>query len=158
MQRLLSATTNEKHRAMFVLLYCAGLRISELLALHVRDVDLRRECIRVRGAKSRIMPVSPYALFVLREHITSRSSIGLWLFPGRTPGSQMTRVGVSEALRNCARAAGITRRAHPHLLRQAFATHLLELGTDLRSMEALLGIGRCGARRVQSKAQLGNTT
>lgn len=157
MQRLLSATTNEKHRAMFLLLYCAGLRISELLALHVSDVDLRRELLRVRGAKSRIVPLPPYALFVLREHVTSQSSVGPWLFPARTPGSQMTRVGVSNAMRNCARAAGITQRVHPHLLRRAFATHLLELGTDLRSIQALLGIGRAGARRVQSRANLGST-
>jgi len=118
------------------------------------DVDLGRELIRVRGAKSRIVPLRPYALFVLREHIISRSSVGPWLFPGRTPGSQMTRVGVSNAMRNCAQAAGITKQVNPQLLRRSFATHLLELGTDLRSIQTLLGIGACGARRVQSKAQL----
>jgi site-specific recombinase XerD len=153
MQRLLSATTNEKHRAIFLLLYCAGLRISELLPLHVSDVDLRRESIRVRGAKSRILPLPPFAWFVVREYVMSCRSGGPWLFPGRAPGSPMTRVGVSEAIRSCARAAGITRRVHPHLLRRSFATHLLELGADLRSIQALLGIGSCGARLIQSRAQ-----
>ena len=149
-QRLLSATTNEKHRAIFLLLYCAGLRISELLALHVSDVDLRRELIRVRGAKSRVLPLPPFALFVIREHVMSCRSVGPWLFPGRTPGRPMTRVSVSEAIRSCARAAGITRRVHPHLLRRAFAMHLLELGTDLRSIQALLGVSRHRARLAQA--------
>lgn len=150
MQRLLSATTNEKHRAIFLLLYCAGLRISELLALHVSDVDLRRELIRVRGAKSRVLPLPPFALFVIREHVMSCRSVGPWLFPGRTPGRPMTRVSVSEAIRSCARAAGITRRVHPHLLCRAFAMHLLELRTDLRSIQALLGVSRHRARLAQA--------
>lgn len=150
MQRLLSATTNEKHRAIFLLLYCAGLRISELLALHVSDVDLQYELVRVRGARSRILPLPPFALFVLREHVMSCRSVGPWLFPGRTPGSPMTRVAVSQAIRSCARAAGITRRLHPHLLRRSFATHLLNHGTDQRTIEALLGINNARARRAQA--------
>lgn len=154
MQRLLTATTNAKHRAMFALLYCAGLRISELLALNVGDIDQRRMSIRVRGANSRIVPLSPYLLSVICEHVRSRRSVGPWLFPGHSPGSPMTREGVSKAMRNCARAAGITQRVHPELLRRALATHLLELGTDLRSIQALLGISRVAARRVQSEAQL----
>ena len=156
MQRLLSATTNEKHRAIFLLLYCAGLRISELLALHVSDVDLRRELIHVRGAKSRVLPLPPFALFVIREHVMSCRSVGPWLFPGRTPGSPMTRVSVSEAIRSCARAAGISRRVHPHLLRRSFAAHLLELGADLRTIQVLLGIGAPGARLVHANATLGD--
>lgn len=150
MQRMLSATTNEKHRAIFLLLYCAGLRISELLALHVSDVDLQRELVHVRGAKSRILPLPPFALFVIREHVMSCRSVGPWLFPGRAPGSQMTRVAVSEAIRSCARAAGISKRIHPHLLRRSFATHLLDHGTDRRTIEALLGIGSVRARRAQA--------
>jgi site-specific recombinase XerD len=80
-----------------------------------------------------------------------------WLFAGRARGNQMTRVVVSEAMRNCARAAGITKRMHPHLLRRSFAAHLLELGTDLRTIQALLGIGPDGARRVQSNTKLGGS-
>lgn len=148
-QRLLAAATNIKHRAMVALLYSAGLRVSDLLALSVKDVDQRSMFIRVRGANHRIVPLSPYMLSMLREYARSRHSGGQWLFPGRAQGSQMTRVGVSEAMRNCARSAGI-KRVHPHLLRRAFATHLLEFGTDLRTIQGLLGIGRAGARRVQS--------
>jgi site-specific recombinase XerD len=150
MQRLLSATTNEKHRAILLLLYCAGLRISELLALHMSDVDLRHELVRVRGARSRILPLPPFALFVIREHVLSCRSVGPWLFPGRAPGSQMTRVAVSDAIRSCARAAGITRRLHPYLLRRSFATHLLDHGTDRQTIEALLGISSVRARRAQA--------
>jgi len=141
-QRLLAAASDIKHRAIFTLLYGGGLRISELLALKVADLDSRRMVIHVRDTKTRydrIVSLSPRMLQTLREYWKERRPTGPWLFPGRAPGSQMTRVGVSEALRNCARVAGISKRVHPHLLRHAFATHLLELGTDLRSVQVLLG-------------------
>ena len=85
------------------------------------------------------MPLSPRMLLALREYWKARRPSGPWLFPGRAPGSQMTRVGISEAMRKCAKSAGITKRVHPHLLRHAFATHLLELGTDLRTVQIPLG-------------------
>jgi integrase/recombinase XerD len=141
-QRLLSAAIDIKHRALFTLLYGAGLRISELLALTSADIDSQRMVIHVRDTKTRydrIVPLSPRMLQTLREYWKVRRPTGRWLFPGRAPGAQMTRVGVSEAMRNCARAAGISKRVHPHLLRHAFATHLLELGTDLRTVQILLG-------------------
>jgi integrase/recombinase XerD len=141
-ERLLTAATDPKHRAMFALLYGAGLRIAELLALTTADIDSQRMVIHVRDTKSRhdrIVPLSPRMLLALREYWRARRPTGPWLFPGRSPGSQMTRVGVSEAMRNCARSAGISKRVHPHLLRHAFATHLLELGTDLRTVQILLG-------------------
>lgn len=158
-QLLLAAATTAKHRAMFSLLYCAGLRVSELLALRVRDIDKKRMTIRIRGAgaRARIVPLSPHMLTVLREQLRSRRRYEQWLFAGRAPKTQMTRVGVSEAMRNCARAAGITKRVHPHLLRRSFAAHLLELGTDLRTIQALLDIGPVGARHVQSNTTLAGT-
>jgi site-specific recombinase XerD len=141
-ERLLSAATDAKHRAMFALLYGAGLRIAELLALTTADIDSQRMVIHVRDTKTRhdrIVPLSPRMLTALREYWRARRPTGPWLFPGRAPGSQMTRVGISNAMRNCARSAGISKRVHPHLLRHAFATHLLELGTDLRTVQILLG-------------------
>ena len=141
-ERLLSAAINIKHRAIFALLYGAGLRISEVLALTSADIDAQRMVIHVRDTKTRydrIVPLSPRMLETLREYWRARRPNGPWLFPGRTPGSQITREALSDAMRKCARAAGIRKRVHPHLLRHAFATHLLELGTDLRSVQILLG-------------------
>jgi site-specific recombinase XerD len=141
-ERLLSAASDIKHRAIFTLLYGGGLRISELLALTTADIDSQRMVIHVRDTKTRhdrIVPLSPRMLQTLRAYWRARRPTGPWLFPGRAPDSQMTRVGVSEAMRNCARAAGISKRVHPHILRHAFATHLLELGTDLRTVQILLG-------------------
>ena len=141
-ERLFAAATNLKHRAMFMLLYGAGLRISELLALTSADIDSQRMVIHVRETKTRhdrIVPLSPRMLQAMRQYWRAHRPKGRWMFPGRAPGSQMTRVAVSEAMRNCARAAGISKRIHPHLLRHAFATHLLELGADLRTVQILLG-------------------
>jgi integrase/recombinase XerD len=141
-QRLLSAATNLKHRAMFSLLYGTGLRISELLALKTKDIDRERRFIRVRGPTTRvarIVPLSPQLLRMLREYLRSRRPDEQWLFPGRAPGSQMTREALSEAMRDCARRAGISKKVHPHLLRRAFAIHLLELGADRRWVQTLLG-------------------
>jgi integrase/recombinase XerD len=137
-ERLLAATTNVKHRVMFALLYGTGIRVSELLALTSKDVAGRRRFIRIRGTKKRwhIVPLSPDILGMLREYVRPG---GPWLFPGRAEGSQMTRESLSEAIRNCARAAGISTRVHPHLLRRAFATHLLKLGADVRTLQVLLG-------------------
>jgi integrase/recombinase XerD len=148
----LAAALNVKHRAMFSLLYSAGLRVSELLSLSASDIDQKRMHIRIRGvaSRARFVPLSPEMLAMLREHLKSRPTDERWLFAGRAAGSQMTRVGVSEAMRICARAASITRRVHPHLLRRSFATHLLEHGTDLQTIQALLGTGSERARRAQA--------
>ena len=152
-RRFLAAATNIKHRAMFSLVYSAGLSVSELLALRPSDIGETGTyiCIGAVASRARVVPLSPHMLAVLREHLKSRRSDERWLFSGRSSGRQMTRVGVSVAMRNCARAAGVTKTVHPHLLRRSFAAHLLELGADLRTIQALLGIGAAGARRVQER-------
>jgi len=141
-QRLLSATTDIKHRAIYTLLYGAGLRIEELLALKVTDIDSQRMVIHVRQTKTRrdrIVPLSPRMLQTLREYWKARRPKGELLFVGRSKNRQMSRHAVSKALRKTARCAGIVKRVYPHLLRHAFATHLLELGTDIRTVQILLG-------------------
>lgn len=152
MARLLAAATNIKHRVMFALLYSSGMRVSEFLALKPKDIDLNRASIRIRGnnVRARIVPLSPHILVMLREHLGARRPHERWLFGGHSPDGRMTRVSLSRALRKCARVAGITKRVHPHLLRRAYATHLLECGTDLRSIQALLGVGPSRARLAQT--------
>jgi site-specific recombinase XerD len=141
-QKLLSTSTDLKHRAMYALLYGAGLRVGELLALKVKDIDSQRMVIHVRQTKTRrdrIVPLSPRMLQTLREYWKARRPQGELLFPGRSRSGQMTRVAVHKAIRKTARSAGIVKRVYPHLLRHAFATHLLELGSDLRTVQILLG-------------------
>jgi integrase/recombinase XerD len=141
-ERLLLASENLKHRAMFTLLYGAGLRVAELTALSAADIDSKRMVIHVRRTKSRhdrIVPLSPRMLQALREYWKARRPRGAYLFPGRRDAKPLTREAIFKALRNAARAAGITKKVYPHLLRHAFATHLLELGGDLRTVQVLLG-------------------
>jgi integrase/recombinase XerD len=141
-ERLLLASTNVKHRAMFMLLYGAGLRVAELTALGAADIDSQRMVIHVRRTKSRhdrIVPLSPRMLQALREYWKVRRPQGAYLFPGPCAAKPVTREAIFKALRNAARAAGITKKVYPHLMRHAFATHLLELGSDLRTVQVLLG-------------------
>jgi integrase/recombinase XerD len=140
---LVGKDTDIKHRAMFTLLYGAGLRVSELLALKVADIDSQRMVVHVRKTKSRhdrIVPLSLRMLETLRVYWKARRPrSALLLFPAPDGTKQLTRDAVLHAIRLAAWRAGITKRVYPHLLRHAFATHMLELGTDLRTVQILLG-------------------
>lgn len=141
-ERLLEASVDLKHRAIFTLLYGAGLRVEELLALTVSDIDSHRMVVHVRNTKNRhdrIVPLSPRMLQALREYWKARRPKDTLLFPGRGRDKHLTRAAVAFAIRKTARSAGIDKKVHPHLLRHAFATHLLELGADLRTVQILLG-------------------
>jgi len=130
---------------MFMLLYGAGLRVSEMLALVAGDIDSTRMVIHVRDTKNRhdrIVPLPPAALEALRTYWRESRPKGKLLFasphrPAR--GHALTRAAVHLALRAAVERAGLTLRVYPHLLRHAFATHLLEIGTDLRTVQILLG-------------------
>lgn len=139
---LVGKDTDIKHRAMFTLLYGAGLRVSELLALKVADIDSQRMVVHVRNTKSRydrIVPLSPRMLETLRVYWKARRPRSALLFPAPDGSKQLTRDAVLHAIRLAAWRAGIAKRVYPHLLRHAFATHMLELGTDLRTVQILLG-------------------
>jgi site-specific recombinase XerD len=141
-ERLLAATSDIKHRAIFTLLYGAGLRVSEVLALRVGDIDSQRMVVHVRDTKNRhdrIVPLSPRMLHTLRDYWRARRPQGTFLFPGQGGFKPLSRDAVGLAIRKTARRAGIEKKVHPHLMRHAFATHLLELGTDLRTVQILLG-------------------
>ena len=131
------------------LLYAAGLRISELCALPLRAVEGGPQWIRVRGkgAKERIAPLNPAAHAAVTAYLVSRSTFLIkgdaanpWLFPSSGAARRLTPRRVGQLLDTCAAVAGIDpARVSPHVLRHAFATHLLEGGADLRSVQALLG-------------------
>jgi site-specific recombinase XerD len=141
-ERLLAASADIRHRAIFTLMYGAGLRVSELLALKVHDIDSQRMVVHVRNTKNRhdrIVPLSPRMLHALRDYWIERRPKGVLLFPGLGGTKPLSRDAVGLAIRVTARRAGIDKKVHPHLLRHAFATHMLELGADLRTVQILLG-------------------
>ena len=137
----LDSVDNTKHRAILMTAYAAGLRVSEATHLKVTDIDSQRMMLRVdqgKGRKDRYVMLSPRLLDVLRIYWKA-SRPTLWLFPGDLPGQPITRGAVELACQKAHRASGIAKPITPHSLRHAFATHLLESGTDVRTIQLLLG-------------------
>ena len=135
-----------RDRALVELMYGSGLRVSETLGLHRRSVDLDDRLVRAlgKGSKERIVPLGRPAVEALRRyiamgrpHLDRRSRPELFL---NARGGPLTRAGAFLILRRLAGKAGLEpQRVHPHLLRHSFATHLLEGGADLRSVQEMLG-------------------
>ena len=142
LRRLFEVARDVKHKALLMTLYGAGLRISEALTLKPGDIDSRRMLIHVRlgkGAKDRMVKLSPQLLTVLRDYWRARRP-ETWLFPqARNPARPMDSSDAWRMVHRTARRAGITRRVSPHTLRHSYATHLLDAGTDLRTIQLLLG-------------------
>lgn len=140
--KLLAALSTPRQRAFVMTLYGAGLRISEAAALHIEDIDSARMQIHVRegkGGRERYLPLSTRLLGELRAYWRRCRPKGPLLFPGRDKGGRMARGTISKALQRAAAKAGITKRTTPHVFRHSFATHLLELGADLRTVQVMLG-------------------
>jgi len=136
----------KRDRAILELLYATGLRVTELIGLRMTNINLEAGYIRTmgKGAKERIIPMGTKAIDSLKEYLgNSRPSL---LKRGEFPpvflnsrGRPMTRQGLWKIIRNYALKAGIVRTVTPHTLRHSFATHLLEGGADLRSVQIMLG-------------------
>lgn len=139
--QFLNSVESIKHHAILTTLYAAGLRISEATHLRVTDLDSQRMMLRVdqgKGRKDRYVMLSPCLLDTLRAYWrVARPK--LWLFPGDLPGQPISREAVGEACKKALRASGVQKPITPHSLRHAFATHLLESGTDVRTIQLLLG-------------------
>jgi len=138
----LSCVTSPKHHVLCSIMYSAGLRVSEACQLKMSDIDSQRMTLRVRqgkGNKDRYSLLSPKLLNLLREYwIIDRPTD--WLFPSpRLNAKPITRDAVYLACKQAQAASSVTKPVTPHLLRHAFATHLLENGTDLRTIQVLLG-------------------
>jgi integrase/recombinase XerD len=139
--RFLESVGNLKHRTLLMTCYAAGLRISEVTHLKLTDVDSQRMMLRVeqgKGQKDRYVMLSPKLLELLRAYwkIVRPKH---WLFPSRVNGEPMTRGAVLEACDKAREHCGIQKPITPHSLRHAFATHLLEDGADVRTIQLLLG-------------------
>lgn len=140
-RHFLGCIPRRKARTVLTVCYAAGLRISEAVALKPTDIDSQRMTIRVaqgKGQKDRYVMLSEQLLGILRDwYRAARPKV--WLFPGVIPGAHLT---VSSVQRDCQLAlqrSGLSKPVSPHSLRHAFACHLLEYGTDLRTIQLLLG-------------------
>lgn len=129
-----------RDRAMLSLCYSSGLRVSELTTLKLADLDRSRGVVSVigKGQKRRLVPVGEVALAHVDAYLEHQPGLRALLFPSRG-GRSLTRQAFWKIVRRHAIAAGLPADAHPHLLRHAFATHLLEGGADLRTVQVLLG-------------------
>ena len=138
--RFLEAAPGVKYKAAFSAAYGAGLRVSEVAALKVSDIDSERMLLRIeqgKGRKDRHAMLSPVLLELLRDwwRIARPKA---WLFPGRDPLQPMSTRQLNRACHAAASMAEITKRVSPHTLRHSFATHLLEQNTDIRVIQVLL--------------------
>lgn len=138
----LSCVANTKQRAILTTCYAAGLRISEALHLKPTDIDRQRMVIRVeqgKGQKDRYVMLSPKLLETLCNYWRAVRPQGGWLFEGERSGQPLNRSSVEQACHKARRLSSIRKPISPHSMRHAFAVHLLESGTDVRTIQLLLG-------------------
>jgi integrase/recombinase XerD len=136
-----NAVENLKHRTILMALYATGMRISEALALQIGDVDSRRWVIHVRqgkGRKDRYVPLSETLLEQLRRYWKAYRP-PMWLFPGKDPERPLTIGALQKVCKKARQSAGIHKNLSPHTFRHSFATHHLEAGTDLRTLQIWMG-------------------
>jgi site-specific recombinase XerD len=138
---MLDAEKNFKHRLLLMLVYSSGLRVSEVISLKRKDIDLARKAIVVvsgKGRKDRYTLLSDQIARSLKDYY-ARYDIEDWLFPGQTPSRHLAVRSAEYICENALQKAGIQKNASIHSLRHTFATHLLESGTDIRYIQELLG-------------------
>jgi site-specific recombinase XerD len=138
---LLEAAAPGRDRMVLRTLYACGLRLSEGVQLRVADIDSARMVIIVqqgKGRKDRLVPLSPRLLEELRTYWRQYRPKD-WLFPGRSHGQPLTGSHVQRLFQQLVQRTGLTKPATPHTLRHSFATHMLEAGVDLRTLQAILG-------------------
>ncbi len=140
-QRLLACVHPLKHRVLLTTAYACGLRLSEAIHLRPQDIDSPRMQVWVRqgkGRKDRCVPLSAKLLQELRQYWLKQKP-RTWLFPGQNPQRTLDPGGVQRSMKQAVQEAGLSKRATPHTLRHSYATHLLEAGLDLPTLQALLG-------------------
>jgi len=139
-KQLFDVVQNQKHRCMLFVGYAAGLRVSEVVSLKIKDIDSKRMVINIRGAKGkkdRIVMLSETVLLALRDYVKVAKP-KQWLFEGQFD-EQYSERSLQTIFREARQRAGIKKEVTFHSLRHSFATHLLEAGTDLKLIQELLG-------------------
>jgi len=139
--QILAALENPKHRTILMTIYAAGLRSAEAANLRIEDIDSDRMVIRIvqaKGHKDRYVPLPLRLLEQLRSYwVIDRPKV--WLFPGNDPERPITTTTIGMIFRRAHVHSGVKKNASTHSLRHAFATHLLEAGVDIRTIQILLG-------------------
>lgn len=146
----------KRDTAMMELLYAGGMRVSELIALDVKDVNLEAEFVRCfgKGSKERVIPIHQKAVGAVREYVNDARRVLLGKKEGEAAlflnrrGERLTRQGFWLILKGYAKAAGITKPVTPHTLRHSFATHVLSGGADLRAVQELLGHANISSTQI----------
>ncbi len=157
--RLLEAAPGLKYKAALGTAYGAGLRVSEVAAFKVDDIDSTRMLMRVeqgKGRKDRNAMLSPQLLELLRLWWREGKRRNVmpphgWLFPGRSVAEPVSTRQINRAVHEAAEAAGIRKRVSPHTLRHSFATHLLEQDVDIRVIQVLLGHSKLDTTALYAK-------
>ena len=151
-----NAVPGIKYRAVVMVCYGAGLRISEAVALKIADIDSARMVLRIergKGGDARFAILSPRLLTVLRTYFRALRPTGDYLFPSWRPDAPLTAACVQQACRDATHQSGVGKRISPHVLRHSFATHLLENGEDIRVIQTLMG-----HRRIDTTARYAAVT
>jgi site-specific recombinase XerD len=141
-EALFSAVKSLKYRAVLMTTYGAGLRISEACRLRIHDIDSKRMLLHIhdgKGGASRYAMLGPRLLTVLRTYYREMRPAGPYLFPGCRSDRPINQKTIRNALNRAAERCDMDKRVTPHVLRHSFATHLLESGTDIRTIQVLLG-------------------
>ena len=139
--QFLDSIKNLKHRALLTTIYACGLRSSEVTHLRVSDIDSQRMLLHVqqgKGKKDRLVMLSERLLTLLREYWKEYRPSD-WLFPGRSVDQPIREASLRDACRKILKDSGLKKNITPHSLRHGFATHLLEEGADVRTIQMLLG-------------------
>jgi len=157
--RLIEAVPQDVYRMALLTTYAAGLRISETVALQAEHIDSARMLIHVergKGQKSRLIPLSEVLLRRLRRYWRDhrpRVAGSPWLFPSDDAARPIHKTTIEKACQQARVAAGITKHATPHTLRHCYATHALEAGVDLRTVQALLGHATLSTTAIYTHVQ-----
>ncbi len=162
MKKFLDALPSDKilalrNKAIIELLYSSGIRISELVGLNVNNIDIMGDMIKVKGKgrKERILPLGSSAEKSLRNYLDKRNSQNKALFLNRF-GNRISTVGVFKAINKCAKLLSLKKKVSPHVFRHSFATHLLNRGADLRSVQELLGHSNITTTQVYTHLTIEN--
>jgi len=152
-KQMIDSTDNIKHKLIIQILYCSGLRVSELVDLKINDIDFQRKLVIVKsgkGNKDRITIISKIVLDNIDKYLLEYQPL-VYLFESHEAGNKINVRSAQKVVADSAFRAGIKKEVSAHALRHSFATHLLEQGTSIRYIQSLLGHARLETTQIYTK-------